>query len=203
MLFATLLLLADEASHSGGDHSHDHVDHGHHAEHLATDTILNIAEPAGYMYPVIASVVVFLLVFGILATVVWPKILGGLEDRQQKIQGDIEQAEQSRAEAEKAKADFEAQLAEARKQAAETVAQAKADAQRVADELRAANDAELTQLRTKAMADIESAKSAAVAEIHAEAGALATAVASKILGREITVADQQQLVQESLAEMKG
>ena len=85
MLFATLLLLADEASHSGGDHSHDHVDHGHHAEHLATDTILNIAEPAGYMYPVIASVVVFLLVFGILATVVWPKILGGLEDRQQKI----------------------------------------------------------------------------------------------------------------------
>jgi len=28
-------------------------------------------------------------------------------------------------------------------------------------------------------------------------------VASKILGREITVADQQQLVQESLAEMKG
>ena len=52
-------------------------------------------------------------------------------------------------------------------------------------------------------ADIESAKSAAVAEIHAEAGALATAVASKILGREITVADQQQLVQESLAEMKG
>ena len=42
-----------------------------------------------------------------------------------------------------------------------------------------------------------------LAEIHAEAGALATAVASKILGREITVADQQQLVQESLAEMKG
>ena len=73
----------------------------------------------------------------------------------------------------------------------------------MSDELRAANDAELTQLRTKAMADIESAKSAAVAEIHAEAGALATAVASKILGREITVADQQQLVQESLAEMKG
>ena len=28
-------------------------------------------------------------------------------------------------------------------------------------------------------------------------------MASKILGREITVADQQQLVQESLAEMKG
>ena len=201
MLFASLLLLADEAAHAAGDHGHDHGDHGHHAEHLPLTGVLE--NPAGQMYPVIATIVVFLLVFGILATVVWPKILGGLEDRQQKIQGDIEQAEQSRAEAEKAKADFEAQLAEARKQAAETVAQAKADAQRVADELRAANDAELTQLRTKAMADIESAKSAAVAEIHAEAGSLATAVASKILGREITVADQQQLVQESLAEMKG
>ena len=199
MLFTSLLLLVGDAAHAADDHGH-----GDHVEHLSPDHIVNeIAKPAEYFFPMIATIVVFLLVFGILATVVWPKILGGLEDRQQKIQGDIEQAEQSRAEAEKAKADFEAQLAEARKQAAETVAQAKADAQRVADELRAANDAELTQLRTKAMADIESAKSAAVAEIHAEAGALATAVASKILGREITVADQQQLVQESLAEMKG
>ena len=199
MLFTSLLLLVGDAAHAADDHGH-----GDHVEHLSPDHIVNeIAKPAEYFFPMIATIVVFLLVFGILATVVWPKILGGLEDRQQKIQGDIEQAEQSRAEAEKARADFEAQLAEARKQAAETVAQAKADAQRVADELRAANDAELTQLRTKAMADIESAKSAAVAEIHAEAGALATAVASKILGREITVADQQQLVQESLAEMKG
>ena len=183
MPFASLLLAADSAT--------------------TVPLTAALDNPVGQMYPMIATVVVFLIVFGILATVVWPKILGGLEDRQQKIQGDIEQAEQSRAEAEQAKADFEAKLTEARKEAAETIAQAKADAQRVADELCAANDAELTQLRTKAMADIESAKSAAVAEIHAEAGALATAVASKILGREITVADQQQLVQESLAEMKG
>ena len=199
MLFTSLLLFVGDAAHAADDHGH-----GDHVEHLSPDHIVTeITKPAEYFFPMIATIVVFLLVFAILATVVWPKILGGLEDRQQKIQGDIEQAEQSRAEAEKAKADFEAQLAEARKEAAETIAQAKADAQRVADELRAANDAELTQLRTKAMADIESAKSAAVAEIHAEAGALATAVASKILGREITVADQQQLVQESLAEMKG
>ena len=182
MPFASLLLAADSAT--------------------TVPLTAALDNPVGQMYPMIAPWS-SLIVFGILATVVWPKILGGLEDRQQKIQGDIEQAEQSRAEAEQAKADFEAKLTKARKEAAETIAQAKADAQRVADELRAANDAELTQLRTKAMADIESAKSAAVAEIHAEAGALATAVASKILGREITVADQQQLVQESLAEMKG
>ena len=161
MPFASLLLAADSAN--------------------TVPLTAALDNPVGQMYPMIATVVVFLIVFGILATVVWPKILGGLEDRQQKIQGDIEQAEQSRAEAEQAKADFEAKLTEARKAAA----------------------APITQLRTMAMADIESAKSAAVAEIHAEAGALATAVASKILGREITVADQQQLVQESLAEMKG
>ena len=193
MPFASLILTADDPRQIPMESSTGFAS-GAEGASAAADVML---------YPAIAAVVTFLVVFVILAKLVWPKILGGLEDRQIKIQGDIAQAEQSRAEAEKAKADFEAQLAEARKQAAETVAQAKADAQRVADELRAANDAELTQLRTKAMADIESAKSAAVAEIHAEAGALATAVASKILGREITVADQQQLVQESLAEMKG
>ena len=193
MPFASLILTADDPRQIPMESSTGFAS-GAEGASAAADVML---------YPAIAAVVTFLVVFVILAKLVWPKILGGLDDRQKKIQGDIAQAEQSRAEAEKAKVDFEAQLAEARKQAAETVAQAKADAQRVADELRAANDAELTQLRTKAMADIESAKSAAVAEIHAEAGALATAVASKILGREITVADQQQLVQESLAEMKG
>ena len=122
MPFASLLLAADSAT--------------------TVPLTAALDNPVGQMYPMIATVVVFLIVFGILATVVWPKILGGLEDRQQKIQGDIEQAEQSRAEAEQAKADFEAKLAEARKEAAETIAQAKADAQKVADELRAANDAD-------------------------------------------------------------
>ena len=66
MPFASLLLAADSAT--------------------TVPLTAALDNPVGQMYPMIATVVVFLIVFGILATVVWPKILGGLEDRQQKIQ---------------------------------------------------------------------------------------------------------------------
>ena len=60
MPFASLLLAADSAK--------------------TVPLTAALDNPAGQMYPMIATVVVFLIVFGILATVVWPKILGGLED---------------------------------------------------------------------------------------------------------------------------
>ena len=46
------------------------------------------------------------------------------------------------------------------------------------------------------------AKEQAVSELYAQTATLATHVASKILKREVTAADQSQLVSDSLAEIK-
>ena len=40
-------------------------------------------------------------------------------------------------------------------------------------------------------------------ELYAESAVLATTIASKILKRNITAADHQQLIQESLGQMQG
>jgi F-type H+-transporting ATPase subunit b len=151
----------------------------------------------------ITAVVVFLVAFGILGAVVWPKITKALDERAAKIIGEIEAAERSRADAEAAKANFERSLSAARDEAGRLVAQAKADAQRVADDLRAKSEVELRDRLNRATADIEGAKRAAVSEIHARAADLATAVASKILQRQINDPDQQRLVEESLRELAG
>ena len=50
---------------------------------------------------------------------------------------------------------------------------------------------------------IESAKKAAIGELHSEASTLAVAIATKILKREISLDDQQQLLDESLEELSG
>ena len=81
------------------------------------------------------------------------------------------------------------------------IADARAQAKQLAEELRAKNEKELSDRMARANADIESAKAAAVSDIHAQAATLATMVAGKILQREINAADQQQLVDESLAEL--
>ena len=81
------------------------------------------------------------------------------------------------------------------------IAKAKQDAKAAAEELRSNNTKELANLKLAATADIESAKRPAIGELHAEASTLAVAIASKILGREISASDQQSLVDESLSEL--
>jgi len=162
------------------------------------------ASPVAFkVVPYITAIVVFGIAFFILATQVWPKILGGLDARDEKIANEIRSAEDARQRADDALAEYERNLAAAREEATQMIAKAKADAQAVANDLRARNDQELTEMKRRATQDIESAKHAAINEIHAEAAMLATAVASKILQREISANDQQQLIDESLRELSN
>jgi F-type H+-transporting ATPase subunit b len=151
----------------------------------------------------ITALVVFGIAFGALALFVWPKITKGLDDRNQKILGEIKAAEDARAQAKQALAEYEKSLAEAREQANKTIAEARAEAQRVADELKAANERELAERMARAKADIEAAKKAAVADIHANATELASAIAGRILQREINASDQARLVEESIRELES
>ena len=56
-------------------------------------------------------------------------------------------------------------------------------------------------MKQRATRDLESAKRAAITDLHAQVASLAADVASRILKREISAADQQRLVDESLSEM--
>jgi F-type H+-transporting ATPase subunit b len=153
------------------------------------------------LLPLITSIVLFLIFFTILAKFVWPKILGALDDRERKILGEIESAEQAREQAKAAQAEYEQSLAEARREASEMIAKAKADAKSAAEELRARNESELSEMKQRAAKDINAAKQSAINELHAEATTLAAAIAGKILQREVTAEDQQRLVEESLKEL--
>jgi F-type H+-transporting ATPase subunit b len=155
------------------------------------------------LLPYITTIVVAGLSFFVLVKFVWPRIMQGLDDREQKILGEIESAEKAREEAEKAKADFQSALADARREAAEMVSQARADAKAAGDELKARNEAELGEMKRKAREEIESARADAVASIHAEGTMLATQIAGKILQREISGGDQQRLLEESLRELRA
>lgn len=152
--------------------------------------------------PFVTTLIVFTIAFFVLATKVWPKILGGLEDRDRKIRDEIAAAEDARRKAESAMREYEQSLATARQEAADMIAKARSDARAVADELRARNETDLAEMRQRATRDIDSAKYAALSEIHAEAAVLGAAIASRILEREINADDQRRLVEESLKELR-
>jgi F-type H+-transporting ATPase subunit b len=147
------------------------------------------------------AIVVTLCLFVLLAKLVWPKIIAGLDERYAKIKGEIEAAEKARHEAQAAQKKFEEKLQQAQAEATATIAAAQATARKVADELRAKNDTELAEMKARALADIQAAKEGAVKELNDHAVALATTMASKILRREVGAGDQSRLVSESLAEL--
>ena len=147
------------------------------------------------------TIVVFVLFLLLASKFVWPHILNGLDQRDQKLLDDLEAAEEARQEANAALLEYEEELKKARTEAGEMIATARQDAKAAAEELRSNNTRELAEMKNAATADINAAKKAAIGELHAEASTLAVAIARRILNREISSEDQQSLLSESLAEL--
>ena len=162
-----------------------------------------IAKPNQGVATAITTLVVFGLVFGVLATAVWPKILKGLKDREHKIREEIESAEMARQQAKDALEQYQQSLAQARAEAAKMLETTRAQQAQLAAELKAKADGELSQLRERAMKDIDAAKRAAVSEIYNESGRLAAAMATKILRRAVNPDDTQKLIDESISELQA
>lgn len=151
----------------------------------------------------ITALIVFAVVFAVLATKVWPVIGKALDERADKIKSEIEAAEAARAQAKAALDQYERALADARVEAQKEIEKAKAQATAIANELKAKADTELSAMKDKAMREIDAAKKLALSEIYAEASGLGTMIAGKILQREINRGDQGRLVEDALNEMKA
>jgi F-type H+-transporting ATPase subunit b len=147
------------------------------------------------------SIVVFVIFLSLAMKFVWPHILKGLDERDEKLRSDLEAAEEASQRAKSALEEYEQELLSARTEAGEMIAKARDDAKAAAEELRTNNTRELAEMKKAAANEIEAAKKAAIGELHAAAGSLAVTIASKVLGRELSAADQQSLVEESLAEL--
>lgn len=133
----------------------------------------------------------------ILATKVWPVITGGLDERNAKIREEIAAAEAAQKQARAALEEYEKSLAEARQEAQRMLDETRTQQAALAAELKAKADKELTEMREKAKREIETAKKTAIGELYAESVNLATQMAGKILQREVTVADQQRMLEEA------
>jgi F-type H+-transporting ATPase subunit b len=153
--------------------------------------------------PMLVSIVVFSVVLAVLSAKVWPAISKGLADREAKIKNEIESAEAARMQAKAALDQYERALADARAEAQKEIEKAKAAAMAAANEIKARNETDMAAQKAKFVQEIDAAKKAALGEIYAHAAGLATLTAGKILQREIQRGDQQQLVSESLSELKA
>ena len=156
---------------------------------------------AGTIAQSVAAVIVFMVLLAILWKAAWGPILKGLQDRENRIKEDLESAERSAKQAEQTLGDYQQRLADANIEVRQMIEEGRTNAQKLAAQLKDQTQNEITQMRRRAEADIAAAKERALNEIYAETALLATDVAGRILKRQISETDQQQLVNEAISEL--
>lgn len=147
------------------------------------------------------TIAVFVVLLIVLRATAWKPILTGLKSREQAIREGLEAAAKAKAEAERTAKELDAKIADVQRQGAQALAQAKIDASKLADSIRAQAESEAAALKERTLTEIDAAKQQALSEINQRAADLGTAVARKILQREIRPDDNKKLVEDSLAEL--
>lgn len=134
----------------------------------------------------IIGTICFLLVFGVLARRLMPRIQQTLNERTDQIEGGLARAEDAQAEAQRMLEQYRQQLSEARHEAARLREEAREQGAQIIAEMREQAQAEARRITESAQAQIEAERQQALIALRSEVGTLATELASRIVGESLT-----------------
>ena len=135
-------------------------------------------------------VLLFMLKFG------FPAAKRAMTERTAKIQGDLDAAEQAKADAEAVRADYESKVADAKAEAARIIEEARQSADSLRADQQARLNEELAAARATAQADIDAAKAQAMNELRGEVATIAIGAAESVVGANLDRAAQERLVED-------
>jgi F-type H+-transporting ATPase subunit b len=138
----------------------------------------------------------FLVLLFLLWKFAYPSIKQGMEARTERIRADLAGAEDAKSEAQTVLEQYRAQLADAKAEAGRIIEEARAAADAVKRDHETRLQTELAEVRARAVADIESAKVQAMADLRGEVAQLAIGAAETVVGRNLDEATQVQLVED-------
>jgi len=151
----------------------------------------------------IIGTLAFLIVFGLLARFVFPRVAKTLDERTAAIEGGIKRAEETQEEAQRTLESYRAQLAEARHEAAQIRERAREEGAAIIAELREQAQAEARRITQAANQQIEADRERAVVQLRAEIGELATELAGRIVGEALADdARQRRVIDRFLDELE-
>jgi len=158
------------------------------------------------LIPNLTELIVGLVTFGIIFFALWkvllPRLNKTLSERTDAIEGGLQRAEQTQAEADRTLAAYREQLAEARHEAARLREEAREQGAQIIAEMREQAQAEARRLIDGAHAQIEADRQQAIQSLKTEVGGLAVDLASRVVGESLTdEARQRRVVERFLDEL--
>jgi F-type H+-transporting ATPase subunit b len=151
---------------------------------------------------VIVLISVFFL-FLILSYNLFNPVRKMLEDRKNKIKGELDDAAENQKEADRLRAEYEAKMAEADKQAENILQEARKKAQLNEERILKEAKEEASRIRKRALEEARLEQNRVQDDIKKEMVSVAAAMASKVISSRIDTTIQDELVDETLKEMDG
>jgi F-type H+-transporting ATPase subunit b len=129
--------------------------------------------------------IIFLLLLWLMSKYVVPMFEKSFEQRRDAIEGGIARAEAAQREAAALLRQYQQQLSEARTEAAQIRDGARAEGQRIVEEMRANAQAESDRIVSRGEQQLASQRSAIVRELRGELGGLAVDLSERIVGERL------------------
>ena len=146
------------------------------------------------------SLVTFIIFVVILKSAAWGPLSNGLQAREARIRSDLDEAAEARRQAEKLLAEHTAQVSKTKDEIAELLAEARRDSEDLKKDILTAAQKDAETTRNRAVEEINRARDAAVKDLFDHISRAVVDATEQILGRTMSGADQDRLVEEALAQ---
>ena len=149
------------------------------------------------------TIVTFLVLLALLAKFAWKPLLQALENREETIRKSLDAAQQARQELERLNQESAQMIAKARLEADAIVARSRTDAERLKEDMRQEARAESATIVKNAERQIQLETGRALEQIRHEAVDLSIAIASKVIGRNLSKDDNERLIEDALRQVEA
>ncbi|HUN80658.1 MAG TPA: F0F1 ATP synthase subunit B [Phycisphaerae bacterium] len=144
---------------------------------------------------------IFIVLLIVLRATAWKPILTALQKREEFISSSLADAKKDRDEAKRLMADYAKKIEKAQVDASAIIDSGRRDAENLRQKLHEETNKEVQDMLARAQRDIKTAQETAISEIYSRTLDLATAVAGKIVKRQLSPTDHRALLDESIAEI--
>lgn len=169
---------------------------------LTSSLVLGAAESAVKINTgdILFQLAMFIILMALLKKFAWGPLMGIMKDREAHVAGEIVAAENSRQEAKKLLEEQRSLLKEARTDAQSLIEAAKKQGELQREEIIALSREEAERMKEAAKVEIEQQKDKAVTAIREQITTLSVLIASKVIEKELTAADQEKLINDYIKE---
>jgi F-type H+-transporting ATPase subunit b len=160
---------------------------------------------AADLYPHWNELLVGAIAFAILFFFMWkwviPRVNAILEERREKIRGELEGAEKTRADAERELAEYRSQLADAREQSNRIIDEARKTADQLRRDLQSKAEQEAQATVLRAQDEIRAERDRVFQELRAQIADMAVELAGRVVGASLDRTTHERLIDDYIDEV--